>query len=81
MLLSCRKMMDGPGPSEVVIEVKVHDGTDEVVVHENALKNSAIEIGNVIGQRDGLSLVELPREAASGKWRIWVPSAEVKQMA
>jgi hypothetical protein len=81
MLLRCRKLMDGPGPSESVIEITVDGGTEELVVHNNALKGDAIEIGSVIGERAGLSLVELPRESASGKWRVWVPTQEIRQTA
>ena len=81
MLLKCHKLMDGPGPSEVVIEIVVHGGTEELMVQSGSLKGAAVEVGSVLGLRDGFSLVELPRETSTGKWRVWVPSQEVLQTA
>ena len=51
------------------------------MVQANSLKGGALEIGSVLGVRDDFSLVELPRETSSGKWRIWVPNAEILQTA
>ena len=81
MLVKCRRLMDGPGPSEAVIEIIVHGGTEEVMVQNSSLKGGALEVGSVLGQRDGYSLIELPCESASGRWRVWVPSQEVLQPA
>lgn len=79
MLLKCRRVMDGPGPSEVVVAITVDGGIEELMVQESSLKNSALEVGSIVGRNNGLSLIELPRETASGKWRVWVPNDQVLQ--
>lgn len=81
MLLKCREIMDGPGPSEVVVEIIVQGGTEEVMLQASSLKGSALEVGSILGARDGYSLVELPRETSSGQWRVWVPNSEILQTA
>ena len=81
MLLKCRYLIDGPGPSEGVIEVTIEGGTEEVVVNKKSLKNGEIEVGAVIAVRGDFRLVELPRESVSGKWRVWVPSQTILETA
>lgn len=81
MLLRCRTLAEGPGPYEAVVEIKVEGGTEEVVVHSKSVKGGAIEVGSVLAEKAGYSLVELPRESSSGKWRVWVPKAEILQTA
>ncbi len=72
--------MDGPGPNEAVIEVRTSAGsTEEVVVHGATIQDDTIEVGSPIHTSDGDMLVELPREAISGLWRIWVSSSEVAE--
>ena len=81
MLLKCRYLMDGPGPSEVVIEIATEDGTEEVILNKKSLKDGEIDVGSVIAERGNLRLVELPRESVSGKWRIWVSSQTILETA
>lgn len=81
MLIRSRRVVEGPGPSEVVVEVKTVTGTEEVVVQEDNLRDGNLEIGRVLGIRDGKALIELPRESTTGKWRLWIPESEVLQTA
>ncbi len=81
MLLKFRRVMEGPAPNDVVIEIATKDGAEEVVVHENSIHHGNLEVGRVIGTQDGYSLVELPRESASGRWRVWVLNSEILQTA
>lgn len=75
MRLQVRRVSDGPGPGEVVIEIETTSGTtEEVVIHGAAIEENTIDVGHPIDSSEGRSLVELPREAMSGKWRIWVPA-------
>ena len=73
MRLRVEHLADGPGPGEVVIAVTTVSGSKEqVVVHRTAVEKDTIEIGYPIHRSKHRSLVELPRESASGKWRLWV---------
>src|SRR5207248_10895834 len=50
--------------------------SEEVTVwHEDAVDNT-IRAG-FIGQQNGRVLIELPRETASGHWRLWVRADQV----
>jgi hypothetical protein len=65
-------LADGPGPSEKIIAIATTDGKEEIVLHSSALVGrDSIEVG-VVGYKDDKALVELPRESASGRWRVWV---------
>lgn len=73
MRLRVEQLAKGPGPGEVVIAVTTISGSKEqVVVHWTAVEKDTIEIGYPIRHSKDRSLVELPRESASGKWRLWV---------
>lgn len=64
---------DGPGPSEAIVAITAADGhVEEVVVDASQIDEESLEIGHIVGQRNGHALVELPRESVSGKWRVWV---------
>ena len=79
MRLKVKRIDDGPGPNEVIIEVTTSEGASEqVVVHKLALDTSGmIEIGSPVQRRQDRFLVELPRESMSGAWRVWVPNEHV----
>ena len=81
MLVRCREVMKGPGPSEVVIELNTSKGPEEVIVYNNSVVDGNLEIGQVIGAQKGYSLVELPRETSSGLWRVWVQDQDVLELA
>ena len=78
MWLQIRRIGEGLGPGEVLVAVTTHDGCEEqVIVHISAIIDGAIEVGRPLHQENGDSLVELPREAMSGRWRVWVPTTNV----
>ena len=78
MRLRVEKISDGPGPSEVVVRVKTAQNVaEQLVVHSTAIVNDMIDIGYPIHQKDEQLLVELPRETATGRWRVWVPKAHI----
>lgn len=77
MRIKCQRLMDGPGPSEAIVSIRTTKGEEEVVVYTGLLTNGYLEVGpQLSGQRDRV-LVELPRESASGRWRVWIPTSEV----
>jgi hypothetical protein len=77
LLMKCDILATGPGPSERVVGIKTADGNEEIVLHTSALvSNDKFEVG-VLGYENDRALVELPRESASGRWRVWVPAASL----
>lgn len=78
MRLKVTKVMNGPGPGEVMVEVETSSGVnEEVVLHEKSIQGDTVEIGHPIAHLEKKCLVELPRESMSGRWRVWVPSSSV----
>jgi len=78
MLLRVSQVAEGPGPSELVVEVSTANGrAEELIVDRRAISDSTIAVGHPISQRNGHLLVELPREAMSGLWRVWVDRDQV----
>lgn len=79
MLIKCDIISDGPGPSEKIVGIKTDDGTEQVVLSARAIIDGKfLNIGEPLSNEGGRFLVELPRESASGRWRIWVPDSETK---
>jgi len=77
MLIKCQRLMEGPGPSEAIVSIRTTKGEEEVVVYTGLLTDGYLEVGpQLFGQSDRV-LVELPRESASGRWRVWIPASEV----
>lgn len=78
MLVKCTAIEDGPGPSETTVAVLTVDGVrEEVVLSKRSLQGNAMQVGAALHHEAGRYLVELPREAASGRWRVWIPESEV----
>ena len=78
MLLKCILIADGPGPSEAVARIEsVDNRLEEVVLSKKLVQNGQIDIGSPLLSEENRVLVELPREAVSGRWRIWVPRSQV----
>ena len=70
MRLRVKHISSGPGPGEVLVEIETASGnTEEVVLHVDSIEEDTVEIGYPIHSAEDRSLVELPREAMSGKWR------------
>ena len=53
---------------------------EEVVVQQDNLKDGNLEVGSPIGRKNGLTLIELPRDSTAGKWRLWVADSEIMQI-
>ena len=80
MRVQVKKLSEGPGPGEVVVEIETTSGgVEEIVLHVRAISEDAIEIGFPIDSLEDSYLVELPRESTSGRWRVWVPNSSVIQ--
>ena len=68
---------EGPIRVETVVTIATARGrTEDVIVHRSQVDERSLEVA-YIGARDGLLLVELPRESLSGRWRVWVPKSAV----
>lgn len=78
MLLKCDTVAAGVGPSESIVTIPTNHGLEEVVVYSGSIKNQALAVGRILS-RDGNALVELPRESASGRWRVWVPKSALTE--
>jgi hypothetical protein len=66
------KILEGLIPSEKVIQIVGADGrVEEIAVSAQSLKDNEFTASE-IGRRGDQVLVELPRESASGSWRMWV---------
>lgn len=71
--LQC-KVEEGLIPSEVVAYIQTVDGNEEEVTLASSLVVDKTIVVSLIHKEPDRSLVELPRETATGKWRIWVPN-------
>ena len=72
MRVRCYVLSSGPGPAEQIVEIETADGREEVVVDQSLVHDGALMIRRVLERRKNRSLIELPRESASGRWRVWV---------
>lgn len=73
MRIKCNVLMRGPGPSEATVGITTADGEEEVVVDAALVHEDELEISRVLERTKDQFLIELPRESASGRWRVWVP--------
>jgi hypothetical protein len=70
--VSTSTVSDGLIPAEKIARVELADGQiEEVSVSVKDITDGKL-MASEIGRREGKVLVELPRESASGRWRIWV---------
>ena len=68
-----------PGPNEALVLVPTENGQhEEVIVHGRSLEGDCLPVGT-LGAREGYTLIELPRESVTGRWRLWVPSDKVER--
>jgi hypothetical protein len=78
MKLPC-KVVDGLMPTEKIALIESAEGqTEEIMVSQENLIGDSL-IADEIGRQEGKILVELPRETASGRWRIWVKDSTLLQ--
>jgi hypothetical protein len=74
--LKC-EITEGPVPAERVVRIQGADGSVvELTVSDRNLAGNLLEASE-IGRKANQVLVELPRETASGYWRIWVNESSV----
>lgn len=43
------------------------------------LEDGSISVGGPLGEKDDSVLIELPREAPTGAWRIWVTGNQLQE--
>jgi hypothetical protein len=78
MIVKCEMIAEGPGPSEATVGILTVEGyREEVVLAKRMLHHGTMNIGSPLLHEKGRYLIELPRETASGRWRIWIPESEV----
>ncbi len=77
--IKTQEVVDGLGPSEKVATIATSTGNEQVILDSSTLDNlNRMEIGVLGFDKDSdLALIELPRESASGKWRVWVNRSEL----
>lgn len=83
MRLIARKIGVGWHPNQVLVAIQTADGEDEFVsVDAKSWDGETLRVSRIVDQReDSALLVELPREAESGAWRIWIEDTQLKQSA
>lgn len=62
---------EGLVPAERVVQVPTTEGPEELVVASSQVSDNAIAAA-FIGKDGDRVLIELPRESASGRRRVWV---------
>jgi hypothetical protein len=68
---------DGLMPAEKIVRVENADGSqEEITVSTGNISGNRL-VASVIGREGDRVLVELPRESASGRWRMWVKANAV----
>lgn len=66
---------EGLIPTEKIVRVENADGdVEEIPVSDQSLEDGKL-LTSFIGRHNDRVLVELPRESASGRWRIWVKAS------
>jgi hypothetical protein len=66
-------VLEGLVPAEKVARIEMAGGgIEEVSVSEKDISPDNKLLASFIGKDGERVLVELPRESASGRWRIWV---------
>lgn len=74
--LNC-EFVDGLMPTEKIARIENADGKfEEVFVSTKNLSGNSL-LASEIGRAEGKVLVELPRESASGRWRVWVKESSI----
>ena len=78
MKIKIKPLVEGPGPSEVVVGFVTFEGrNEEVVVDKSLIDGNFLKVGPVLTTQGDRALIELPRESASGRIRFWISSAEI----
>ncbi|MBM3540783.1 MAG: hypothetical protein FJX51_01940 [Alphaproteobacteria bacterium] len=76
MKIKCTDISFGPTPYEAVVTIGTVGGeSEELVVDRDLVEDGRLDVAPV-GRSNGHILVELPRESATGRWRVWVDSPD-----
>jgi hypothetical protein len=71
--VSTNSVEDGLMPAEKIARIEVAGGEiEEVSVSVSDISADNKLMASEIGRQGERVLVELPRESASGRWRVWV---------
>jgi hypothetical protein len=76
MQLKCDAIIDGMGPCESIVTIRTTHGPEEIAVYSGLVNNRTLEVGRIREDNQKV-LVELPRESATGKWRVWVERSSI----
>jgi len=70
---------EGLIPSERVVQIpSAGGGFEELSLSARQVFNNVSIAAREISRQGDKVLVELPRETASGRWRMWVPQANIE---
>jgi len=76
--VSTNSVVDGLMPAEKIARIEVAGGEiEEVSVSAKDISPDNRLMASEIGRQGERVLVELPRESASGRWRVWVNATVV----
>lgn len=77
--VKCKKVQSGLVSFEKIVRLKTADNREEelAVPSQIVRKDQTIPV-SAIGRQGRKTLIELPRETVSGRWRIWVGSGSVR---
>lgn len=74
--INCQ-VSDGLMPNEKIARIETADGkSEDVAVSAKNIEGNQLKAFE-IGREGGNVLVELPRESASGRWRVWVKASAI----
>lgn len=68
---------DGLVSSERVATITTADGSLEEVAVSASMIDGDVLHAALVGKESGRTLIELPLESASGKWRLWVDDGQI----
>jgi len=68
---------DGLMPNEKIAKIETADGKSEVVAVSRKNIDGNKLMAFEVGRQEGKVLIELPRESASGRWRLWVKESAI----
>ncbi|MBV8977066.1 MAG: hypothetical protein JO261_14005 [Alphaproteobacteria bacterium] len=78
MRLKVQKIGNGLHPNEIVVKIETLSGAESLVLDKRSLDDSSISVGAPLARANGSRLlVELPQEAMSGAWRVWVKQSQL----
>jgi hypothetical protein len=72
MLLKIKRLGEGLHPSETYVSIETKNGSEEMAVDTQSLRNGTLPIGWPVGKENDFLLVELPRPTVRGTRRVWV---------